>query len=204
METRNRYDGILPPKAITTIRRQAEKLAGHPAFRWAEPEDFEQELAVHALERIGRHDPSRAGLPTFLTRITRNHAATLVARETAAIRWSGTASVSLNDPVVDEDVGNVDMVEIIPESQDLWADGGRSWEAMTETRLDAERLLSLLPASLRGFAIRFSTGSITDISRESGTPRATLYDALARIRGHIRKKMGPGSDVFEPMPVCKR
>ena len=200
MASGNRYDGI-HPKVVTIIRREARKLSQHPVFRWAEPADFEQELALHVLDRMNRHDSGRADLPIFLHRVIRNHTSRMLERETTAMRGGPEGLVSLNSPVMDEDGNDIERIDIIPEDQGIWAGNSTSWVAAIENRLEAEKLLSLLPFSLRHFVIRISFESITSVSQTTGVPRPTLYDALARARQCIRKKIASRPDVFRLVPV---
>ncbi|MBF0370493.1 MAG: sigma-70 family RNA polymerase sigma factor [Magnetococcales bacterium] len=194
MKSRNRYDEI-HPRAVTLIRREAIKLSRHPAFRWTEPADFEQELALHVLDRVRCFDGSRAGLLTFLSQVIRNHAIRMLERETAAIRGGGVNHLSLNDMLMDEDGVKTERIGTISEDQGLWSKAP-TWEEAVENRMEAEDLLALLPSELRDVAIRVSLDSITGVSRHTGIPRPTLYDALKRARRIIRKKCSPGPTFF--------
>nr|CRH06172.1 putative Sigma-24 (FecI-like) [Candidatus Magnetococcus massalia] len=200
MKTRNRYEGI-HSTAITLIRREATKLSRHPAFNWADQEDFEQELALHVLDRIRYYDGARAGLISFLSQVIRNHAIRMFEHETTVMRGGRFSHVSLNAPLINDEGCEVERIETISESQKLWRSGPDSAQSL-ENQIEAQAILSFLPPELQSLVCDVAHTPITDISRSRSIPRSTIYEALSRARRLVQKKMLPEADVFTAVPVC--
>ena len=192
MLSRNRYDGV-EDYAATKIRFHARQLARTGFFPSQDTEDIEQDLMVDLLRRLDDFDPGRASRNTFIARIVEHAAATLIEAARAEKRGCQFQLDSLDAPLGDDDQGALTLGDIIPDDAGLWSAHGLRWNEAAELRLDLSRVLDRIPHRLSSLCARLSIGTVTEVSRETGMPRPTIYDALAEVREELLNAgIGPG------------
>lgn len=191
MLTRNRYDGV-EEYAVTKVRFHARQLARTGLFPSQDAEDIEQDLMLDLLRRLDDFDPGRASRNTFIARVVENAVATLLEAAKAEKRGSQFRHDSLDAPLGDQ--GSVTLGDITPADAGLWSVHGLRWNEAAELRHDLARVLDRLPRRLSSLCARLSIGTVTEVSRETGIPRPTIYDALAEIREELLAAgIGPGA-----------
>ncbi|QDU80630.1 Sigma-70 region 2 [Polystyrenella longa] len=80
---------------------QTRQLIRHSAFSEADRQDIEQELALEVLKKVDKFDPRRAQLTTFIDRLIKNKATSMIRSRTAAMRDYRRNSASLNASMPD-------------------------------------------------------------------------------------------------------
>ena len=180
MESQNRYDGI-DAYAVTKVRFQARQLTRSRAFRQSDIEDIEQDLMLDLFRRLQAFDPSRASKNTFIARVVENRAASLIKATMAEKRGRLFEHEDLHAVVSNEAEGRLERGDTIPAENGLWATGTRGWDEAIELRRDLARLIRRLPPRLTSLCCWLATASVTEISRETGTPTSTIYDAIAKL-----------------------
>jgi len=181
MESRNRYDGV-ESYAVTKIRYQARQLARSRPFHPSDIEDLEQELMLDLFRRLPAFDPTRASRNTFTDRLIENRAASLIKAARARKRGPDIKHESLQAVVSDETGGRLELGDTIPAENGLWAAGDRGWDEAIELRHDLARAIRRLPPRLASLCARLATDTVTEVSRDTGMSRPSVYDAIARVR----------------------
>ena len=182
MESRNRYDGI-HPTIVRSVQTQARSLFRSNAIPRMDIEDLEQELMLHVHRRLPDFDQKRASLTTFVDRIVRNHAATLIKVAKAEKRGSKTETVWLNEPVViDTQHEPFERSELIGDEHCLGRTPVLPRDEQIMLRQDLTRVLQSLPAPVQDVFHWLAHSSISEASRGLGISRASLYDRLIPAR----------------------
>ena len=197
MDQTNRYDGI-DPVIIGTIRFHARQLHRARAIPGMETVDYEQDLMLDVLRRLPRHDPSRAGISTFIDRVVRNRSASLFAAGRARAPSVDRTMVSLDEPL-DDTGGGTRLADLIGEQSALWSEARPSGHELAEIRHDLRRFLSGLSPALRRCCGWLLADSIQAAAHDAGVHRSSIYDALSRLR---RKAQVAGLEIYlHPYPT---
>ena len=180
MERKNRYDG-LHPAAVSSIRHHASCLAGVNAVPGMDKEDYQQELALHILRRIGQHDERRGSLPTFFDRILDNRSKCLVAPTKAKL--VERRMLSLDEPAESTDEDEIALQNLISTGQSLWPASRLSPSEQMDLRVELDRFVrDLSPGGRRCLDWLLAGGVEAAIC--NGVHRSSFYDALERLRSH--------------------
>jgi hypothetical protein len=179
LDTLNRYAG-LPARTIKRIRYLASKLYRQNAVPGMDREDFEQDLVLDLLRRIGRHDPARASLETFAEHVIDNRVATLT-RPCARFRVERQL-VSI-DSASAPDGNDADPTELSEESIATAGDEKPSdVENCLSLRIDVERFVGKLSPALRLCAEIMANGNVAEGASNAGLHRSTIYERLTHLR----------------------
>jgi DNA-directed RNA polymerase specialized sigma24 family protein len=173
MKSCNRYVGI-DPYLLSQVRYRARRLSRHSLMQGMEIEDIEQELMLDILARTPSYDPDRAKWSTFVDRVLSNKCATMISTELAAKRGAGVRAISLDALRAEPDR---DLHEPVDEAS--------LDRTHLEIRIDLGRHIWRLSPSLSGLLRSLCERTMTEIARDSGLPKATLYGHLAVLRGHL-------------------
>ena len=171
--------------AVQLIRHKAWQLVGRGGFTKDDREDIEGDLTLDLLRRLRKFDPSRASFHTFVDRVVEHGAARLIERRSAPMRDYRREIASLNDRIEDEEGEHVERGDLVDQDTYLESIGQPTMPLADQVtlRVDLERVLATLPPELRDLWERRAEGqSITDISRETGIPRGTLYERMKQLR----------------------
>jgi RNA polymerase sigma-70 factor (ECF subfamily) len=181
----NTKQRILDGYARDVIRHKARQLIGKYGFTRDDYDDLQQEMMLDLLRRLGKYDPSKAGLSTFVARIVDRKVSNLIRHQRQEKR-DYTKQVCPLDAQVEDQDGQVRGLEDVL-SQDAYDQEVERHDRPTADRLDLRIDLTLvlddLPDDLRELARRLQTRTMAEIAREMGVPRSTLYEkGIARLR----------------------
>jgi len=179
----NRYQGI-DDYAVQIIRYKARQLVGRVGFTESDREDLEQEMVLDLLRRLPKFDPKRAGRNTFIARIVEHKVATIIEAQKAGMRDYRLCSCSLNDRLEDEEGRSIERMETL-DQEDYLRRTGKLSRPMSELRnlsIDLRSAVQTLPPELRELCKRLQTESVTEISRDTGIPRGTIYESIKKLR----------------------
>jgi len=171
--------------AVRLIKHKARQLVGRAGYTEDDRPDIEGDLTLDLLCRLRKFDPSRASLHTFVDRVVEHGAARLIERRSAPMRDYRREVASLNDRIEDEEGEHVERGDLVDQDTYLESIGQPTMPLADQValRVDLERVLATLPPELRDLWERRAEGqSITDISRETGIPRGTLYERMKELR----------------------
>ncbi|NIM21304.1 MAG: RNA polymerase subunit sigma-24 [Candidatus Latescibacteria bacterium] len=179
----NRYRGI-DDYAVRIIKHKARQLVGHAGFTESDREDLEQELVLDLLRRLPKYNPQRTKRNTFIALIIEHKVATIIESSKAGKRDYRTPLCSLNDQLEDKEGSSMEREETIDQEDYLRRTGKLSRPAveLQELSLDTQKVVASLPPELRELCRRLQTQSITEISRETGIPRGTIYESRKKLR----------------------
>jgi RNA polymerase sigma-70 factor (ECF subfamily) len=111
--------------------------------------------------------------------------ARLIELREAMIRDYRCCIGSLNDHVVIGEGEHIERGDLLNHDTYMESVGNPAMSIAERValRVDLERLLATLPPELRNLWARVEEGqNFTDISRETGIPRGTLYDRMKQLR----------------------
>ena len=171
---------IVDEYAVRLISVRARQLVGKAGITESDCEDIEQELTLHLLQQSESYDPQRASVHTFVACVIENKVGDILDHRRAARRDRSRTEFSLNDTVRDEEGGETELAATIPAEAD-------PPEKLRDLAIDLAELLPQLPASLRVLCERLKTRGISEVARETGLPRWTIYESLKKLRRRLRK-----------------
>ena len=186
----NSDDGI-DPYAAGLIRFKARRLVGQAGFTASDREDIEQELILDLLRRLPKYNPKRAQLNTFIARVVEHRLASLIEAQKAGIRDYRRCRCSLNERFEDADGRSVERVDTFDQEDYLLRTGAQSRpsEELNRLAIDVATVLETLPPELRELCRRLKAETVTEISRDTGVPRGTIYESIKKLR-EIFKDVG--------------
>jgi RNA polymerase sigma-70 factor (ECF subfamily) len=169
------------------IRKKARRLFGRAGLTAQDREDVEQELTVRLLWRLRSLHPGKDAHPALIPSLIRHCAANLLRDRLAQKRCARVVSLSFL-----VDIGEASLVELAQlvtqgEYGTRLGINPRSDEERARLAFDVQELLPDLPAELRDLAEQLKTRSVSEIAREQGVPRTSLYAPLRRLRQHCEK-----------------
>ena len=179
----NQYDGI-DPYAVRLIKYKARQLIGKAGFTASDRDDLEQELILDLLRRLPKFNPKRAQLNTFIARVVEHKIASLIEARKAGIRDYRRCPFSLNDRFEDEEGRSVERVDTFDQEDYLLRTGAQSRpsDELSALTIDVAAVVKTLPPELRELCRRLKAESVTEISRDTGVPRGTIYEGIKRLR----------------------
>lgn len=180
----NRYEGI-DKYAIWFIKRKAKQLVGQAGFTESDREDLEQELIYDLLRHLPKFDPDRATRNTFIARVVEFKVVTIIRAQKAGIRDHRLNAYSLNESVEDGDGNRISHIETINQDNYFLKMGkySRPLEELGELSIDIEQVLAELPPDLSNLCEQLIQGwTVTDISRNAGISRETVYKSIKKLR----------------------
>ncbi len=179
----NSDDGI-DPYAAGLIKYKARKLVGKAGFTASDREDIEQELRLDLLRRLPKYNPKRAQRNTFIARVVEHRVASLIEAQKAGIRDYRRCRCSLNECFEDADGRSVERVDTFDQEDYLLRTGAQSRpsEELSALAIDVAAVLETLPPELRELCRRLKAETVTEISRDTGVPRGTIYESIKKLR----------------------
>ena len=188
MGTRNRYEGI-EKFAVQLIKFKARQLVGKSGFSEADRDDLEQELAADLLKRLPKFNPARAQMNTFITRIVEHRVSTLIEAQKAKRRNYRLRGGSLNELVDQGPEGIIERIDGVDNDEYSMRTGksSRTVEELMEMAIDINAVMADLPPDLRDLCERLKTENVTDISRDTGIPRGTIYESITKLRSMFER-----------------
>jgi RNA polymerase sigma-70 factor (ECF subfamily) len=171
------------------IKYKAKRLVGRAGFVRSDQEDLEQELRLDLLRRLSSFDPSKATLHTFADRVVRHKIASIIEARKAGVRDYRRQQWSLNDPLKTPDGKPAERGDMLAEDAGRLraSDANRPAAERVDLEHDVRALLAGLPPELRGLCRRLMKGTPTEVERETGTARGTLYESFETLRRRFEK-----------------
>jgi len=169
------------------IRIKARQMTIRPGFSRSDYDDLEQELACFLLQRVGRFDPGRASLETFVSRVVDSAVATILRDRNRIKRGAGQAPASLDTPVTQADGAAASPRDLLTEADSRRRTGTSPDEPVTvRDRAEAvERAVRGLPRDLREICRRLTCGAPASVARDLDMSRRQVRKAIEEIRRHF-------------------
>jgi hypothetical protein len=174
----------IPPHALndvieTAIRIRSRRLVGRAGFTAQDLDDIRQDLRLAVLAGMGKFDPARGTLNTFVTRVIKTAICQMIRHRRAPMRDRRCEAFSLNGTLRDSDGRAVTRANLIPDSdrtrrlrlQD------RPAKARLFLRAHVEEALAGLPDGDRRLC--------RNIQRRGAADAPDLDDRIQRIRAHF-------------------
>ncbi len=192
MGNENKYEG-LDEYAIRLIRHKARQLVGRAGYVEADRQDIEQVLVIDLLRRMPCFDPALSKRETFITRIVEHQVATLIEAQKAGVRDYRRCAGSLDERREDrdEDTGSSasDLPPVLDQEEyrrEVLAASRRDGELLA-LRADLARILAELPPDLQRLIEELHMATASEVARQRGIPRGTLYEAIAKLRNRFER-----------------
>lgn len=171
------------------IRQKARQLIGKYGFRQYDYEDLIQEIILDLHVRLPRFDPNKASKNTFIARLVDRKVANLIRYRSQCMRTYRCEAWSLDEPT--DDPSGARRGDALSQDEHDLRTGKYAWpeSERMDMRLDVSFAVSDLPPDLRDLAERLLHQSTTEVARDIGVPRSTLYDTgIARLRKAFEDK----------------
>ena len=179
----NHCEGI-DEYAVQIIKFKAKQLVGRVGLTDSDREDLEQEMILDLLQRLPKYNPDRAQRNTFIARVVEHKIATIIEARKAGLRDYRLCNCSLNERLEDVEGGSVERMETIDQEDYLRLTAGlsRSTAELRDLSIDVRQAIEKLPPELRELCRRLGVDTITELSRDTGVPRGTIYESLKKLR----------------------
>ena len=174
--------------AMALIRRKAKELARTRGFTINDVEDIQQLLAVKLLQHLAAFDPEQGHPNVFVKTVVERYAANLL-RNSRAEKRDRRRVCSLSMIVDYDDNGPIELEETIGE-RELDSRLGRETRDPHEAcdlAMDVTDALDGLSPELRDLCERLKYASVSDVARDLGVPRTTLYESIIKLRKHFEE-----------------
>jgi len=183
------YRGNIDEFTQRLIKHKARELVGNAGFTWSDLEDLQQELMLDLLGRLRKYNPERAKRSMFIASVVNHKIAALLESRTAKARDPKRCKQSLNEMVEDEDGCLVQRAETVDLEDYLQRTGrlSRPLEQVRDLKIDLAEVAEFFPPELRSLLEQLKTYSVTDISRQTGVPRGTIYESVKILQGLLEK-----------------
>jgi RNA polymerase sigma-70 factor, ECF subfamily len=169
------------------IRIKARQAVERTGFQPDEAQDIEQEVAAELHAALPRYDERKARRTTFAARVIERRITKIMSERTALKRGNGHTIVSLHDTVRTGDGEEFELIELIDQEEVLLRTGrlSRPFQEQADLAIDMRESLDGLSDKLRDVADGLQRLNPSELSRETGTPRSTLYESIDKVRDHL-------------------
>lgn len=176
------YPG-LTPEMVKLIKSRAYMLSRSYGHTAEDREDLEQDMALHLLSALSRHDPARSSLATFANRAIDLWTRMLIRERRAACRDFRAVDCSLDEPRSDEDDERTTLGDIIGED-DVVTLTGRSLGCIeaVELKVAVQAVAATLPPTLQELCSALTSQTAGEVSASTGIPRTTIASRIKLIR----------------------
>jgi DNA-directed RNA polymerase specialized sigma24 family protein len=192
----------LDKPTLRTVRHWARQAKRRLYQSPIEREDIEQDLILHLLTWLGRFDAERANGGTFIQRIVRNKAATIV-RDGLRKKRVAAGCVSI------ERLFRLEEAESEAEADTALSDapGFPVWEERHHRAAEVEMAVAQLPERLQALCRLLGTASHGEVRGRLGLSKYRFYKLLGELRICFAEAgLGPnpenGSESFGANGVC--
>lgn len=154
-------------------------------------DDITQDLLLDLLQRLSAYDSRRSARRTFVSRIVKNRALSLIEHHEAQMRDASQEKFSLDDTLDSDDADAITFGELIgPGGIATCTDGRyRDGERLMALRIDLATAIVELPPDLRRLAEVLADGeSVQEMARQLGIHRDTLDRRRSKIREILRSR----------------
>lgn len=165
------------------IRSKVSKLIGRAGFTESDRPDLLQDFALDLLQRREKFDPATANWEAFVVVVCENCYATILEHRQAGMRSPDSEDGSLNRPVTDAEGNRTEFGATISDAEQARRTGQdrRSHEEAFDLVHDVAHVLERLPAQVRELFERLKQDSISQVARDRGISRKTVYRRIARV-----------------------
>ena len=177
--------GALDAEVARFVEGKASQLVRQGVVNESDRQDVEQDLAVEVIRRAERYDPARGPRNAYDKHIIKNAVATLIERKWAAKRDPRREAGSLDRPVQGPDGEGTSRSELFPADGDHRRPSSSQGPDLAHDVNAAQKGLDLDLCSL---AEKLKTKSVSEVARETGRPRGTIYEDIKKIRKHFERE----------------
>ena len=174
--------------ATRLIRRKARQIAARDNFTPSDKDDIAQDLWLHLIERIDKFDAEKGTIFAFIVTVVERKAASILRHQAAAKRDVCRCS-SLNLSIRANDGTRVELASTITEDAPNARLGKRTLHPQrgVEMVIDVTEFVETLPAELKELCERLRSRTLSEIARETGVPRSTLYERIKKLREYFEE-----------------
>jgi RNA polymerase sigma factor (sigma-70 family) len=183
VKSAQRKELVLTEYAQKLIRIKARQLRTRLDFRASDLDDLQQELWLAVCERIGRFDPAKASLETFIDLVVNQAVSSMLRRRQRLKRDKGTFIQSLDEPIPGCQE-NCTLAETAS-PKDLARRMGRHLRDLASDHAVAEALafaLAQMPKQLQDITRRLMDGTVNSVAVDLGMSRRAVRRACQEIK----------------------
>ena len=179
-------DAVLTPYAKRLVCCKAWQLSRTTGFRRHEAEDLEQDLWAAVLTQIGKFDPARASINTFINRVVNTTVARMV-RERQRSKRAVFAHTQSIDQISSHPRGATGTGIAETDDQRRLQMGAEDKLRAIETEEAFQSAFSRLPFALQQVCQCVMSGAVVSAARELGTSRRQVKNSLDAAREFFSK-----------------
>ena len=170
--------------AAKLIKFKARQLVGRYGFTEADRRDIEQELLLRFWLGSSSYTPGRGHVDAFSKAVIQNAVATLVEHQRAIKRGRQEYHQSLNDEVERDGKKPIERGDLLDQDTAPRRLGrvSRHFTDAADLRMAIEEVLKPLSTEAKALAEQLGLLNPTEISRNTGIPRGTICDRVAKLR----------------------
>jgi RNA polymerase sigma-70 factor (ECF subfamily) len=171
------------------LRIKARQAAERAGFLADEIQDLEQELATELHAALPRYREAKGKKTTFAARVIERRLIKIVAERDAQKRGGGQRPSSLNEVLGASDGDEIELIDLLDCESVLRRTGRltRPLQEQIDMGIDLRESLERLPDQLREVADKLERLNPSEISRDTDIPRASVYDAMHKVRERFLK-----------------
>ena len=174
--------------AAGLIREKAKQIARRAGFSKSDVDDLQQQFIGHVLENLAAFDPAQGHFNVFVKTLVERYTANIL-RDARAAKRDRRETCSLSMIVDEDEYGPVELSETIGwhELDSRLGTATREPHDSADLTLDVAEVLSHLPDELRELCERLKYATVSEISRDVGVPRTTIYERIKALRKRLAK-----------------
>ena len=170
--------------AAKLIKFKARQLVGRYGFTEGDRRGIEQKLLFRLWQGSSSYTPGRGHIDAFTKAVIQNAVATLVEHQRAIKRGRQEYHQSLNDEVEGDGKRPIERGDLLDQdtAQRRLGRTPRHFTDEADLKMAIEEALKPLPAEAKALAEQLGLFNPTEISRNTGIPRSTICDRVAKLR----------------------
>lgn len=163
------------------VRFWALKILLDLGLPWSELEDIRSDLWVHLLSQIGKYDPNRASLHTFISTVVKNRGIDIIRSWRVGKNRRRWQAISLNEPIVDDNGDEVERQDFLSADDYRKAWTGSSFSS--EIRLiEVAELLARRSKEDRRLCLELISKCLFEIDRSGRLSTRKLAKSIREIQ----------------------
>ena len=175
------YPG-LTPEMVKLIKSRAYTLSTSYGHTPEDREDLEQDMALHLLTALLKHDPEKSSLQTFANRVIDYWTSVQVRKWRASRRDYRALGVSLDHICQDEDGECTTLGDMLREDEALGFTESLGCIEAVELKMIVDEALATLSPQLREMCLALMDQSVADLCRSHNLSRGKVAFQMKKIR----------------------
>ncbi len=180
MKSQNRYNSTdIPPYAEKLVKITALKIVQKKLFPHSELDSLEQDLMLHLLQCLPKHDPEKSSINSFMVMVVQRKAWHIIGKEKRrSCRFIQDSFDADNSNAIKHDLSEADYCEYFghPFTEHVESVSNKDW---------VEEVLQKLDPNLRELAELLKSKSPTEIAKMKEISQSTVMYRVSVLKRHF-------------------